>query len=116
MILNFRNRATKELFHGIDSKAARTTLPAVLRPVAERKLVLLDVAHDLQNVGVPPGNYLESLKRDWKAFHSIRIIMIPKNRLPVHPGEILLEEFLKPLGMSQVIYFVRCLLHSRNQL
>ncbi len=28
--------------------------------------------------------------------------MIPKNRLPVHPGEILLEEFLKPLGMSQV--------------
>jgi antitoxin HigA-1 len=29
-------------------------------------------------------------------------IMIPKNRLPVHPGEILLEEFLKPLGMSQV--------------
>ena len=28
--------------------------------------------------------------------------MIPKNRLPAHPGEILLEEFLKPLRMSQV--------------
>ncbi len=28
--------------------------------------------------------------------------MIPKNRKPTHPGEILLEEFLKPLGMSQV--------------
>jgi antitoxin HigA-1 len=28
--------------------------------------------------------------------------MIPKQRKPVHPGEILLEEFLKPLGMSQV--------------
>lgn len=28
--------------------------------------------------------------------------MIPKHRKPVHPGEILLEEFLKPLGMSQV--------------
>ena len=28
--------------------------------------------------------------------------MIPKNRLPVHPGEVLHHEFLKPLGMSQV--------------
>ena len=28
--------------------------------------------------------------------------MHPKNRPPSHPGEILLEEFLKPLGVSQV--------------
>jgi addiction module HigA family antidote len=28
--------------------------------------------------------------------------MIPKNRKPTHPGEILAEEFLKPKGMSQV--------------
>lgn len=28
--------------------------------------------------------------------------MIPKNRVPAHPGEILLEEFLKPLGITQV--------------
>jgi addiction module HigA family antidote len=28
--------------------------------------------------------------------------MIPKNRKPTHPGEVLLEEFLKPLAMSQV--------------
>ncbi len=27
--------------------------------------------------------------------------MIPKNRKPTHPGEILLEEFLKPMGVSQ---------------
>jgi antitoxin HigA-1 len=27
--------------------------------------------------------------------------MLPKNRPPTHPGEILLEEFLKPLGLSQ---------------
>ena len=26
---------------------------------------------------------------------------LPKSRPPAHPGEILLEEFLKPLGMSQ---------------
>ncbi len=28
--------------------------------------------------------------------------MIPKNRKPTHPGEILLEEFLEPLGISQI--------------
>ena len=29
-------------------------------------------------------------------------IMIPKNRRPSHPGEILLELYLKPSGMSQM--------------
>jgi addiction module HigA family antidote len=28
--------------------------------------------------------------------------MIPKHRIPTHPGEILREEFLRPLAISQV--------------
>jgi antitoxin HigA-1 len=32
---------------------------------------------------------------------------LPKNRPPTHPGEMLLEEFLKPLGISQVDFAVR---------
>ena len=28
--------------------------------------------------------------------------MIPENRIPTHPGEILQEEFLAPLGITQV--------------
>jgi addiction module HigA family antidote len=28
--------------------------------------------------------------------------MIPENRIPVHPGIVLSEEFLLPLGISQV--------------
>jgi antitoxin HigA-1 len=28
--------------------------------------------------------------------------MLPRKRVPTHPGEILLEEFLVPLGVSQV--------------
>jgi len=28
--------------------------------------------------------------------------VLPKNRIPTHPGEILLEEFLTPIGLSQV--------------
>ena len=28
--------------------------------------------------------------------------MLPKNRVPTHPGEILSEEFLIPMGITQV--------------
>ena len=30
--------------------------------------------------------------------------MIPKHRIPTHPGEILSEEFLKPMGVTQVAF------------
>lgn len=30
------------------------------------------------------------------------MIRLPTNRAPTHPGEMLLEEFLKPMGISQV--------------
>jgi len=30
--------------------------------------------------------------------------MIPENRIPTHPGEILLEEFLRPLHLTQVAF------------
>ena len=32
--------------------------------------------------------------------------MLPKNRIPTHPGEILLEEFLIPMNVSQVAFAV----------
>jgi addiction module HigA family antidote len=30
--------------------------------------------------------------------------MIPRNRLPTHPGEILLDEYLVPLGITQAAF------------
>lgn len=30
--------------------------------------------------------------------------MLPENRIPTHPGEILLEEFLVPMNVSQVAF------------
>jgi len=30
--------------------------------------------------------------------------MIPENRIPTHPGEILRGEFLEPLGITQVAF------------
>ncbi|NOZ08985.1 MAG: HigA family addiction module antidote protein [FCB group bacterium] len=29
------------------------------------------------------------------------MVRIPSHRLPTHPGEMLLEEFLKPMGITQ---------------
>ena len=37
-----------------------------------------------------------------QAEHETGAAMLPKNRIPTHPGEILLEEFLNPLGLTQV--------------
>lgn len=30
--------------------------------------------------------------------------MLPEKRVPTHPGEILIEEFLKPLGVTQIAF------------
>jgi addiction module HigA family antidote len=75
---------------------------------------------------VPPGTRLERLKGDRSGQHSVRIndqwricfrwhrgdahdveigsplgAMMTKRLVPIHPGEILLEEFLVPMGISQ---------------
>jgi len=31
-----------------------------------------------------------------------KLKMLPKNRKPTHPGEILLKDFLKPMELSQI--------------
>jgi proteic killer suppression protein len=40
---------------------------------ARRKLLILDAAPELNALRIPPGNKLESLKRERKDQHSIRI-------------------------------------------
>ncbi len=35
------------------------------------------------------------------AAHVLDDLRIPKNRMPTHPGEILLEEFLRPMEVTQ---------------
>jgi antitoxin HigA-1 len=30
--------------------------------------------------------------------------MLPENRIPTHPGNILVEDFLKPMGLTQVVF------------
>ena len=44
--------------------------------------------------------------------------MLPENRIPTHPGEVLLEDFLKPLGMTQVAFarHIEVPLHRVNEI
>lgn len=46
---------------------------AVIQRVALRKLVQLNIAGDLKDLRIPPGNQLESLSGDRLGQHSIRI-------------------------------------------
>ena len=88
------------------------------------KLTYLDEADNLQDLAAPPGNRLEALKGTAPdniafalttsgAFASAGNIRMPirsrspittnvmKKLSPIHPGEVLLEDFMKPLGLSQ---------------
>ena len=72
MLKNFQDRSTGDVFHGENTPAARR-IPQTIWPAARRKLDLLNAAHQLKDIAVPPGNRLEALKGDRKGFHSIRI-------------------------------------------
>jgi len=72
MILDFGDQATEDLFHGVNSKAARR-IPQAVWSVARRKLDVLNAAHVLRDLQVPPGNRLEALRRSLTGFHSIRV-------------------------------------------
>jgi len=72
VIESFGNRLAEDLFYDRNSRATRA-FPPELRRVARRKLLYLHDAAELKDLRVPPGNRLEALKGNRKAFHSIRI-------------------------------------------
>lgn len=72
MILSFRDRITEDIYDGTDSRGARS-IPRPIWKIAARKLDMLNAAHDIRDLKVPPGNRLEALKGNWRGYHSIRI-------------------------------------------
>lgn len=72
MILAFGDQAAADIFHGEHTKAARR-IPPVVWEVASRKLDMLNAAHELRDLVVPPSNRLEALRGKLAGFHSIRI-------------------------------------------
>jgi toxin HigB-1 len=69
MILSFRCEATEIIHQGEKTPE----WPADIQKVALRKLQQLDIAKNLDDLRVPPGNRLEPLKGNRKGQHSIRI-------------------------------------------
>jgi proteic killer suppression protein len=72
MIVSFDDATTEDLFHGANTKAARS-IDRAIWPVVRRKLDLVNAAASLEDLRVPPGNRLEALKGDQKGRHSIRV-------------------------------------------
>jgi len=72
VIESFGDEATEDLFHGRKTKRTRA-FPSDLVRVALRKLDMLNAAHRLEDLKVPPANRLELLKGEWAGFHSIRV-------------------------------------------
>lgn len=68
MIRSFRSKQTERLFRNESVPRFRA-----IEDIARRKLKLLNAAHDLIDLRVPPGNRLEALKGNRKGQHSIRI-------------------------------------------
>jgi antitoxin HigA-1 len=118
MIQGFADSEAELIWSGRRSRK----LPADIQNVALRKLRLLNQARTLGDLRVPPGNRLEALRADRQGQHSIRIngasalcgmredrhmskssTITSRSGLlsNPHPGEILLEEFLQPMGLSQ---------------
>jgi proteic killer suppression protein len=69
MIVSFKDADTKMLWETGKSRK----IPANLRRVTVRKLMVLNAALELENLRVPPHNRLEELTKDRKGQHSIRI-------------------------------------------
>ncbi|NEP23313.1 type II toxin-antitoxin system RelE/ParE family toxin [Moorena sp. SIO3I6] len=68
MIQSFRCKDTERLF-----KNYSVSRFANFRTSALRKLKMLNAAHDLKDLRVPPGNRLKALKGDRQGQYSIRI-------------------------------------------
>ena len=69
MITGFRDREAEKIWEG---KVSRR-LPRDVQAIARRKLRMLNNAHKLDDLRVPPANRLEALKGKRKGQHSIRI-------------------------------------------
>lgn len=69
MIKRFSDKETEKIWKGLRSKR----FPLEIQNTARRKLRMLNNAQNINDLRMPPANYLESLSKDLKGFYSIRI-------------------------------------------
>jgi proteic killer suppression protein len=73
VIESFADDASEDLFNGKNTGAARKACPQLLWTIVARKMDQLDSVERLDELRIPPGNQLESLKGERKGQYSIRI-------------------------------------------
>ncbi len=73
MIESFEDKASEDIFNGVNSRDARKACPKNLWRIATRKLDQLDSVQSIEELRVPPGNRLEALSGNRKGQFSIRI-------------------------------------------
>jgi len=73
LIISFADQETEDVFNGVSSKKARKRLNPVLWEKAQTKLDMINRAHRLDDLKIPPNNRLEKLARDLLGKYSIRI-------------------------------------------
>ena len=69
MIKGFANKETENLFR----RRLSRKLPQDIQRTARMKLEILDAGEVLEDLTIPPGNWLEKLSGDRKGQYSIRI-------------------------------------------
>lgn len=69
VVKSFRDRETQRIWNGQVSYR----LPTEIQRTARRKLRMLNNAHNLTDLTIPPPNRLEALRGKRKGQHSIRI-------------------------------------------
>jgi toxin HigB-1 len=72
VIVSFGDAATGDLYHGHATQRVRR-FPANVANIALRKLDVLNSAHQLEHLRMPPGNRPKALKGGMEGFHSIRV-------------------------------------------
>ena len=69
MIESFKDKETQKIWNETYSKR----FPENIQRIGLRKLILLHIAKDINDLRIPPGNRLEQLSGDRKGHYSIRI-------------------------------------------
>jgi proteic killer suppression protein len=69
MIQTFKCKETEKIWNQDFSKK----FPVNIQGIALRKLFMIQRAHELKDLRIPPGNHLEELKGDRKDQYSIKI-------------------------------------------
>jgi toxin HigB-1 len=72
VIASFADQATHDVYHGVNSQAARK-IPKQLWDRIRDKLDILNASHTIEDLQVPAANRLEKLRRKWNGFYSIRV-------------------------------------------